>query len=109
MAGVAGKHPQTAYVGLQKYLQQEWDFVQRVTQDIGTAVHPMEDDLRDAFLPHLFKGATLQTPGRAVTGLPVKQAGIALPDPTQNPRANWKVSCVITVHLVSALCGTAVF
>ena len=31
LAGVARKHPQSAYAGLQKSLQQEWAFVQRVT------------------------------------------------------------------------------
>ena len=31
LAGVARKHPQSAYVGLQKALQQEWAFVQQFT------------------------------------------------------------------------------
>ena len=31
LSGVARKHPQSAYTGLQKSLQQEWAFVQRVT------------------------------------------------------------------------------
>ena len=31
LAGVDRKHPQFAYAGLQKSLQQEWAFVQRVT------------------------------------------------------------------------------
>ena len=31
LAGVAYKHPQSAYAGLQNSLQQEWDFVKRVT------------------------------------------------------------------------------
>ena len=34
LAGVARKHLQSAYVGLQKSLQQEWEFVQRVTPGI---------------------------------------------------------------------------
>ena len=35
LAGVAHKHPQSAYAVLQKSLQQEWDFVQRVTPGVG--------------------------------------------------------------------------
>ena len=38
------------------------------------------DTLWDIFLPDLFKEDTAQIPGRAITGLPVKQAGITLPD-----------------------------
>ena len=69
----------------------------------------MGDALQEEFLPGLFKGATYQIPGRAVTGLPANQAGIILPDPTQTTRANWTVSCVITGHLVASLHGTAAF
>ena len=56
MAGVAGKHLQTAYAGLQMSLQQEWAFVQRITPAKEIAFHPVEDMLRDVFLPAIFKG-----------------------------------------------------
>ena len=41
--------------------------------------------------------------------MPVKQASIELPKPAWNAGANWTVSCVITGHLVVALCRTAEF
>ena len=106
MAGVACQHPQTTYIGLKKSLQQEWDFVQRATLDIGTTFHTEEDDLQDAIISSLFKGDTSQG---VVTGLPVKQAEIYLPDPTQTSRASWTASCVITRHLVTALHGATEF
>ena len=96
MAGVAGKHPQTAYSVMQNSLQKEWDFVQSVAPDIGTTFHSVEDVLCGAFLPAIFKGATSQILVRAVIGLPVNQDRIALPDPTQTVRSNWMVSGVIT-------------
>jgi hypothetical protein len=34
LAAVAAKFPQSAYSGLQRLLQQEWQFVQRVVKDI---------------------------------------------------------------------------
>ena len=72
MARVTGKHSHTAYVGLQKSLQQKWDFMQRVTPDIGMAFQTTEDALRNAFLLAILKGATFQIPGRAFTGIPSK-------------------------------------
>ena len=78
--------------------------MQRITLGIGTAFQPMEDKLRDAFLPELFKGSTPKISRIVVTGLPIKQAGIALPDPTHTSKANRAASCVITGHLVAALC-----
>ena len=68
-----------------------------------------EEELRNTFLPALFNGATSHIPGRAVTGLPVNQAGIALPEPTQTTGANRTASCVITGKLVAALRGMAEF
>ena len=50
MAGVVGKHPKTAYTGLHKSLQKKWDFVQRVTSNIGTEFQPIEDALRKDLL-----------------------------------------------------------
>ena len=103
--GVARKHPQSAYAGLQKSLQQEWAFVQRVTLGIGDAFGPVEEEIATAFLPELFEGLVDGSPGRAITCLSVKQAGLALPDPTRTASDNWQASCVITGHLVSALRG----
>ena len=109
LAGVAPRHPQTAYGGTQKSLQQKWAFVQCVTPDIGMAFQVVEYAMRDIFLPALFQGATAQIPGRAITGLSVRQAEIALPDPAQTAGENWTASCTITGHLAAALCGTADF
>ena len=96
LAGVAHNHPQSAYAGLQKSLQQEWAFVQPVTPGIGDACGPVEEDIATAFLQELFKGVGDGAPGREITRLPMKQAGLALPDLTQTSPDNWQASCVIT-------------
>ena len=83
--------------------------MQRVTPYIGMAFQVVEDVLQDIFLPSLFQGYTAHIPGREITGLPVKQAGIYLPDPTRTVGAKWTASRVITGHLVAALCKTADF
>ena len=69
--GVARNHPQSSNAGLNKSLQQEWSFVQRVTPNIGYAFGPMEQVLRDAFILDLFQGLGEGPPGRGVTRLPV--------------------------------------
>ena len=67
----------------------------------------VEDELWEKLLPSFFNGITYQIPQMAITGLPVKQAGIALTDPTQTLGENWTESYVIIGHLVAALSGTA--
>ena len=83
LPGVACRYLQTAYAGLQKSPHQEWDFVQHVTPDIGMDFQVVEYTLRDILLLALFQGAMAQIPRRKITGLLVKQAEIALPDPTR--------------------------
>ena len=109
MAGVAHKHPQAAYVGLQKSLQQEWAFVQRATKGLGEDFQPVEKALWEGFLPDLFHGATEHMPDWTITGLPVKHAGLAIPDPAHMAKGNWTASCVVTGHLVAALRGRVEF
>jgi hypothetical protein len=43
LALAALSHPQTAFAGLQKLLQHEWQFVQRVIDDIGDFFVDVED------------------------------------------------------------------
>ena len=109
LSGVALKHPQSTYAGLQKSLQQEWAFVQRVTPGVGAAFGLVEEALWEVFLPALFQGLKEGLPTRANTRLPVKQAGLAIPDPIKTAPENWTASCVITGHLVAALRGQAAF
>ena len=60
-------------------------------------------------MPELFEGLREGVPEQGVTRMPVKQAGLALPDPSQIAPENWTVSCVITGHLVAALQGQVEF
>ena len=79
--------------------------MQRVTPGIRDALGTVEQALRDSFVPALFQGLGEGTLGRGVTHLPVKQAGLDLPDTTKRAPENWTVSCVITGHPVAVLRG----
>ena len=96
LVGVSCKHTQ-------------WEFVQRVTPGIGDAFVLVEKALRETFVTDLFEGLEERAPERGFTRLPVKQAGLALPDPTQTAPENWTASCVITGHIVALLRGQVEF
>ena len=71
LSGVSRKHPQSAYAELQKSLQQEWAFVQRVTPGISDTFIPVETSLKETFVPALFEGLGNGVPGRGATRLPL--------------------------------------
>ena len=62
--------------------------MQRVISGIELEFQPMEDNLRDAFIPTIFKENTNYIPRRSFTSLPVYQAGISLSEPTHISGAN---------------------
>ena len=72
LSGVARKYPQSAYKGLQKSLQQDCEFVQRFTPNMGDDFGPVGKALEEAFIPALFHGLREGTPGREFTRLPMK-------------------------------------
>ena len=109
LAGINHKQLQSAYAGLQKSLQQEWDFVQRVTPGVGEAFGPVEEALREIFFPAHFIVLTEGLMECDNTCLLVNQVDLALPDPVQTAPENWTAFCVITGHLVAALRGQVVF
>ena len=109
LTGVSRKHLQSAYSGLQKPLQQEWEFLQRVTPGVCDAFGLVHKALMETFLPDLFYGLVQGAPERGVPHLAVKQAGLAITDLTLTAPENWTASCVITVHLVVALRGQVEF
>ena len=52
---------------------------------------------------NLFRETKPKIPGRVVTGILVRQAGIDILEPSQTDITNCMASCVITGHLVAAL------
>ena len=67
LVGVVRNQPQYAYMGLQKYLQQEWDFIQHATQVLGRTFHPAEKSLWEELLLDLFLGEMEHIPEWKIT------------------------------------------
>ena len=74
LTGVSHNHLQSAYAGLQKSLQQEWAFMQRVILGTGDAFGPVKKALGETFVPALFEGLGNGVSERGVTR-PASQTG----------------------------------
>jgi hypothetical protein len=103
LSKVAGRYPQTAYAGLQKSLQQEWQFWQRVTEGLGPEFLAITNAINYNFLPALFGIESVTGTHRELASLPVKFAGLALPDPTASAKTNWTASTIICGHIIAAI------
>jgi hypothetical protein len=110
LTSVTQAFPQAAYSGLQNSLQQEWQFVQRVTKGIGPEFASVEQTLAETFLPTLFGDEyDKDDPQRALAGPPVKWAGLAIPDPTTSAQPNYEASILLCSHILASFRGVDVF
>eukprot|EP00978_Attheya_sp_CCMP212_P043518 scaffold285789_cov24-Attheya_sp.AAC.1 len=97
-----------AYAGIQKSLQQEWQFVQRVIDGIGGEFSEVEAALTEVFLPALFRE---MTPAgvhlRKITALPVKVSGLSIPNVEHSATKNFSTSVDCCSFLVNTIMGQA--
>ena len=83
LAKVCKRYPQLAYAGLQKSLQQEWQFLQRVTVEISTEFESVESSLKDDFLPALLEQSKIGN--HCETFLPLWSSMLVWPYQTPPP------------------------
>jgi hypothetical protein len=97
LASITPEYPQTAYSGLQKSLQQEWQFVQRATKGIGSEFENVARTLSHTFLQTLFgDNYAGDDPRYQLSCLPVKWTGLAIPDPTSSAESNYEASVLLS-------------
>jgi hypothetical protein len=101
---VAQRFPQTAYAGLSKSLQMEWQYLQRVLPSSGPAFAQIETALAETFLPALLQEPAAPTPPfRNLLALPVRKAGLGVPDPRQTGADCHTASLACTEELTRTL------
>ena len=104
LALIARNYPQAAYAGLSKSLQAEWQYMHRVIDDVGAHFGPIEDALATVFLiPALLGGRTDGDQLRDLFTLPVRQAGLNLPDPAKRAVDGYRASLECTKALAASL------
>ena len=104
LAMVAKKYPQAAYAGLTKSFQNEWQYSMRVLPGISEKFAPVEKALAEEFLPALL-GATVEeiAEQRDLLALPVKFAGLGIPDPTKTAEGCFLASQSCTKVLADSI------
>jgi hypothetical protein len=105
LALVAGNYPQAAYAGFTFCLQNEWQYVQRVTSDTAPHFPPLEVAIRTKFLPALLGIAALDLDCefRKLLTHSVKMGGIAIRNPVDTAVYVHETSLHATSHLVTSM------
>jgi hypothetical protein len=105
LALVAGNYPQVAYAGFTFSLQNEWQYVQRVTSDTAAHFAPLEVTIRTKFLRALLGIAASDLDGefRELLTHGVKTGSIAIRNPVDTAVHVHETSLLATSHLVTSM------
>ena len=108
LSEVAVYVPQSAYAGMQRALQQEWTFMQRVIPGISASFFRLESTIKDCFFLKLF-GENIPPEYRDWVSTSIKQGGTAIPKPEEMAELNYKASTCECSHLIDSLKEREVF
>ena len=77
----AKQQPQSAYAGLGMSLELKWKDLKRNAPTVGTLVGPIEEALRQTFLPALFRGEEVDTNFQEHLVHSVMHGSLGIPEP----------------------------
>ena len=102
LSALAIDEPQLAYSAYTKALCMRWCFLQRTIPDIKEYFAPLEDVIRDTFIPSII-GRKVTDIERRLLALPVRLGGIGIQNPTVTADIEYANSTIITRNLTKLI------
>ena len=78
---IARQQPQFAYARLGMLLKLEWKHLKRTVPGVGTLMDPIEEALREKFVPALFGGEEINANFRKILGHIANHGSLGIPEP----------------------------
>ena len=102
---MAQRYPQTAYAGFTQSLQSEWQYISRCVAGVEEFLQPVEDAIREYFLPAILqeRADNIDDEFRTLLGHGVKQGGINVRNPTLTASRLFESSEAACAALVGCL------
>ena len=105
IAKIAKWYPQSAYAGLGVLFHIDWQFLQSTVPRLGSLMGHIEDALREAFLPALFRGEEVNADLREILGHSVKRGGLCIPDHRLSAEHAYNTSKAAREVLIGSILG----
>ena len=102
LSTIAKDEPQAALSSFTKAISHRWTYIQRTIPDISHLFTPLEEVIRDEFIPALI-GRSISDIERRYLALPVRFGGIGIPDPTTTSDIEYHISANVTNQLVNII------
>ena len=89
LSSFAQTDPHAAYAAFTYGFIHKWKYVQRTVSDVKEQFQPLEDCIRNTFIPALI-GRTVSDGERSVFELPTKLGGLNIPNPVHQADREYK-------------------
>ena len=103
LASIAKEEPQSALSAYNSGLSQRWTFIQRTVQGIANLFIPLEEAIREQFIPALI-GRQVSELERRLLALPYKHGGLGIRNPVLNADVEYTNSVEVTRELTDLIC-----
>ena len=103
LSSIAVTQPHAAYAAFTHGQTSKWTYLERTIPDIGDLLKPVENAIRQLFLPSLTGQNAFNDADRDLMALPVRLGGIGIIDPCRQSTANNNASEKITASLVALI------
>ena len=100
---MAKTHPQAAYAVFTHGQSSKWIFLMRTIPDIGALFQPLEDAIRQFFLPAITGRQAMSETERELLALPPRLGGLGIPNPTKSASSQFRSSKRITEPLAALI------
>ena len=95
--------PHAAYAAFTYGFIHKWKYVQRTIPGTEDLFQPLEECIRDDFIPALV-GRAVSDKERAIFELPTKPGGLNIPNPVHEASREYKWAQILTQSLTSKIC-----
>ena len=94
--------PQIALSAYTKGVCHRWAFIQRTIPGISSLFAPLEDCLRETFIPSII-GRNISDTEREIVSLPVRYGGLGIPNPVETCEREYNASLTVTHDLADLI------
>ena len=98
LAKIAFEEPQAALSAYTKGICHRWTYIQRTISNIADLFHPLEECIKDVFIPALI-GRQVSDTDRKILSMPVRFGGIGLANPVETADREYSASKRVTENL----------
>ena len=102
LTNIAKDEPQAALSSFTKAISHRWTYVQRTIPNVSELFGPLEEAIRENFIPALI-GRKISDLERRILALPVRLGGIGIPNPTITADTEYNISASICQNLADAI------